>query len=67
MTAAKRKASARKPIWIDFAHGKVRARLVRDGAKMSVVEYLEAVKLPTYEAKKGEERRVANIFITPRR
>ncbi len=56
-----------KPVWIDFAEGKIRANLVKEGTKMSTVKYLQAVNFPPYSAKKGENRRVSNIFISQRR
>jgi hypothetical protein len=70
MAASRRVVSLKKastPVWVEFAKGRVRGIQLKRGSKMSTIRYVDAVDFPTYTAKKGEERRVANIFITPRR
>jgi hypothetical protein len=56
-----------KPIWVQFQKGKVKAELMTAGKKMSSVRYLESVDFPTYKAKRGEIRKVWNVFISGRR
>jgi antirestriction protein ArdC len=55
------------PVWVQFNKGRIKAHLVQRGEKMSRVRYAETFKFPTYEAKRGEERMVWNLFISPRR
>jgi hypothetical protein len=56
-----------KPVWIQFQKGKVKAELLSAGKKLSSVRYVESVDFPTYKAKRGDVRKVWNIFISPRR
>lgn len=56
-----------KPIWVQFQKGKVKAELLKAGEKMSSVRYAETVDFPTYKAKRGEVRKVWNVFISTRR
>jgi hypothetical protein len=55
------------PVWVQFQKGKVKAELIKIGKKLSTVRYLQKVDFPTYQATKGEERRVWNLFISTRR
>lgn len=56
-----------KPVWIQFQKGKVKAELVKSGKKMSTVRYLQTFTFPTYKARRGEVRKVWNLFISSRR
>jgi hypothetical protein len=63
-------ATTRQPvslIWVQFQKGRVKAKLIKRGEKMSLVRYEQPVEFPTYKAKRGEERRVWNLFISARR
>lgn len=56
-----------KPIWVTFQKGKVKAELIKHGEKMSTVRYLQTFEFPTYKAKRGDKRKVWNLFISVRR
>jgi hypothetical protein len=53
-------------VWVQFQGGKIRAEIAKPGVRMSVVRYLEPVNFSTYKARKGERRRVSNLFLFPR-
>jgi hypothetical protein len=54
-------------IWVQFKQGKIKAHLIKRNETISLIRYAEPVDFTDYKAKRGEERRVWNVFISPRR